>query len=534
MKERWDRFWFDFKVSDFHLSTFRVTFFCLFAVDLWLQVTHAPRYGAGDFNVAHFPFLESLLPSPSRTRMLVLFTLQSYLAFLIAFARLPRLWTFVLAALFGYSYLISQLDSYQHHWLMFLLLFTLGFQSWQPRQQGEDTLGDWPLRLVLAVVSLVYFWAIVTKLDPLWLDGQTISSQVRAEWARGAIERTLDPFKSPEPMAAWANMAILVLVVEAALAIAIHVRWLRLPAALMGMAFHLGIEASGFKIGLFSYFMVAIYLLVLPIDDIPRWLSRWFPKLHSRDEETTRSGRFVQGAVLFIVGLAVFFVHGLGSDDGIEKYAVSVAPIGLGIARALSGVAPTFAIKRPIVIVSPILVPLILVFTLPFEQRIMISLLAFALLVAIAFTVASKELGSLRFTVAHLLACVSLAVLARGTDTARDYYRFWGGSSRRLGDTETATRAYRQVVRVDPGYASAHVKLGFLLTKSQPEEALEHFEKAQKLAPSNAKAFSGAARIHHDAKRGEEAYRAAQEAALLDPKNSAAVRIRDYWRERRP
>ena len=35
-------------------------------------------------------------------------------------------------------------------------------------------------------------------------------------------------------------------------------------ACAIGIAFHLGIEASGFKIGQFSYLMVALYSLMLP------------------------------------------------------------------------------------------------------------------------------------------------------------------------------------------------------------------------------------------------------------------------------
>jgi hypothetical protein len=37
------------------LALFRLLFFGVLAVDMWLQVEHAPRYGAGDFNVSHLP-----------------------------------------------------------------------------------------------------------------------------------------------------------------------------------------------------------------------------------------------------------------------------------------------------------------------------------------------------------------------------------------------------------------------------------------------------------------------------------------------
>ena len=90
--KRWEQFWFGFSVSNLHLALFRFVFFGLFAVDMWLQISHAPRYGAGGFNVAHIPGLDSILPSPSRPLMLVLFTVQAYLAAAFAIGVLSRRW----------------------------------------------------------------------------------------------------------------------------------------------------------------------------------------------------------------------------------------------------------------------------------------------------------------------------------------------------------------------------------------------------------------------------------------------------------
>src|SRR5512140_1302697 len=53
-------FWFGFEVSWAKLVLARVVLFALLAADALLQIRHAPRYGAGGFNVAHLPGLDAL------------------------------------------------------------------------------------------------------------------------------------------------------------------------------------------------------------------------------------------------------------------------------------------------------------------------------------------------------------------------------------------------------------------------------------------------------------------------------------------
>src|SRR4051812_17444647 len=56
-------FWFGFDVAWLKLLVFRVVFFGMLAIDALLQIRHAPRYGAGGFNVAQLPFLDSIGPT---------------------------------------------------------------------------------------------------------------------------------------------------------------------------------------------------------------------------------------------------------------------------------------------------------------------------------------------------------------------------------------------------------------------------------------------------------------------------------------
>src|SRR5687767_10151526 len=55
-------FWFGFEVSWAKLLLTRLVVFVLLAVDAITEIAHAPRYGAGNFNVGHFGFLEVFAP----------------------------------------------------------------------------------------------------------------------------------------------------------------------------------------------------------------------------------------------------------------------------------------------------------------------------------------------------------------------------------------------------------------------------------------------------------------------------------------
>ena len=133
---RYQRFWLDTQVAPEVLAAFRFLFFAVLAVDLWLQVEHAPRYGAGGFNVSHLPALDSILPVMTRPVVTALFIIQAWLAGLIAFGGGGRAAVVALTSLYGLTYFGSQLDSYQHHYLMFLVLLLCCFARWSPEDRG--------------------------------------------------------------------------------------------------------------------------------------------------------------------------------------------------------------------------------------------------------------------------------------------------------------------------------------------------------------------------------------------------------------
>ncbi len=98
-------------------------FLFLLAFDCFIDlVPHGGRYGVGDFNVAHFRWLDAIQPTPSPAIYLGTIFLIGLLALTIALSGHSRWALGALAALYTYGWAMSQLDSYQHHYLLTLAL----------------------------------------------------------------------------------------------------------------------------------------------------------------------------------------------------------------------------------------------------------------------------------------------------------------------------------------------------------------------------------------------------------------------------
>ena len=272
------------------VGLFRMVFFGLVALDAWFGLGHAARYGAGDFNVSHLPWLDNWLPLPRREVMVCLWIGQIWLAIRLALGVGSRRSAALLAGLYAGTYLISQLDSYQHHYLVLLLLLVLAWVPWEREEEG-----GWPFRLVLIQLSLVYAFAFVTKLDPLWWRGELMPMQVAEAWPRALVD-----FLAPSMLdekTAWSLLSVASMAVELFLVVALQVPRLRSAAAVVGIGFHLGIEQAGLRIGLFSWFLLAVFLLALP--------SRWMPRRDFRLAIPEKSTAFL--GVMLLAGLCLVY-----------------------------------------------------------------------------------------------------------------------------------------------------------------------------------------------------------------------------------
>ncbi|MCB9758855.1 MAG: HTTM domain-containing protein [Alphaproteobacteria bacterium] len=417
----WDRLWFG-RDEGGRGAVVRLGFFLLLALDSWEQVEHAARYGAGHFNVSHFPALDGLLMVPQASWVLVLFLMQAFLAFQIAFGVAVRSSLTLLTLAFGYTYFTSQLNSYQHHYLVFMLLLICTGAVWLERSSGREALPSWSLQLMRAQLSVMYGWAAVAKLDGLWISGETLSLQITPAWAKEWIASAGQAL-GVETLSVYAAMSVVVIAVELLLAVGWMTPRMWWLICLIGVPFHLSIELLEFKIGRFSFFMVMLYALVLPdgliaaLDRLRDRVSAAWPRvLDDRPHMATR----VIGAALVVVML----------------------------------------------------------WLLPFAESRWFALLAGA-------SVLLSGGGRLSLGL-RVVAAGSLLVASGTGETARDYYRYMGGDARRRGEVETGIFAYTQVTRIDPAYHSGWVRLGDLHRRDGDDaEAIRCYERARALEPND-------------------------------------------------
>ena len=396
----------------------RFAFFLVVALDQWAQLGHLARYGAGNFNVSHFSFLEGLAPVPDRDWMVLLVLVQVVLAVRCAIGIALRQTVPTLALLYGTTYFWSQLDSYQHHYLVFLLLFVFGAALLL--EPGAKELPHWSLRLARWVLAIMYVYAAIAKMDPAWLDGTTLRSALTSEWgqetaawmASGVGVEVLD-------VLAWG--AIAALVGELVLGVGLLIPRTRTPLWVLGVLFHISIEVLEFRIGLFSYFMAALYLLYAP-----------------------------RGLVVWLAVRA----KALTGEPGPLSWGATVG------GACVTGAALLF---------------------LPFESA--------ALAAAVAVPLLAWPRIPLKLGMAQGLAAVLILGLYAGTDTVRDYYKYWGGDARRRGPVEDAITAYEHVVELDPEYVTGHVRLGDLYVRvGRVDEGRDAYENALSIEPGNSTA----------------------------------------------
>ncbi len=461
-------FFFGFEVAWAKLVLVRVLFFGLLAADALLQISHAPRYGAGGFNVAQLPFLDSV--APGRELYSVAQLVSAYLFVLAACGVASSVVLPIATVIYGWLYFSSHLDSYQHHYLVWLLLVVSCFVPWhKPRDGGPGTrIRTWAVRVILIQLALLYFWAAISKVNSAWLDGRTLDAQLS-----GSIEAFI------QSTVGYKGAAWLVVLTELTLAATIWWRrgwWIAAP---LGLALHIGILKTGFEIGLFAWLMIALYVLVIP-DAVWVWLAERGPVRAVRST-TNATARMFHGSARFVVwvicaGAAAVLAMLSRFEDG--------PAVGLGLVMALL-VGTVFAVLR---------------------RRTHVAWLA----------------------VAHLLAFVTWTAVDRGTSTASDYYRFWGGSSRRLGDSRTSEAAYRQMTQVSPNDGNGFYQLGrLLLAREAGEDGLAALRRAQTLEPLRARSYVAEARWLAAHGKRDEAIAKAREATIVDPTDQEARTLLD-------
>jgi len=98
-----------------------------------------------------------------------------------------------------------------------------------------------------------------------------------------------------------------------------------------------------------------------------------------------------------------------------------------------------------------------------------------------------------------------------------------GDDRLREGQLAEAEAAYKELLRIDPDYPPAHLRLGLLYNADRRfEAALEELRKVVRAQPSNADAHEGFAESYYGLGKYAEAVAAADRAVALSPKGAGA------------
>jgi hypothetical protein len=269
----WDRYWFG-PVAAVRPYVLERTVLFLLALDVWMQfVPHGARYGAGDFNVAHFAWLDAVQPPPSPALYVGLMLIVGGLAWVIACTGGNRALRVLLVALYTYGWAMSRLDAYQHHYLLSLLLGAFVFFPDARAADANDgrtkQVSAWAFVLVAANVAIVYVFTATTKTEAGWASGAVLREVTRSShWFQSMWSRLLTTGLRDDT--SWELVARAVALLQIVIAVAYvavvrsgggRARWAR-PLAWVALAaatgFHGSLLLFTIEIRWFSYYMIAL------------------------------------------------------------------------------------------------------------------------------------------------------------------------------------------------------------------------------------------------------------------------------------
>lgn len=169
-------------------------------------------------------------------------------------------------------YVLNSGDLLLRELALFVALMPAG-QSWSldARRRGvSEERSPWALRLLQLQISALYLFSVTAKLHGTsWQDGSAVGKAVQLE--------DLQRFVLPEVLATSVTVSAILtygtLVVEAFLIIGLWLPRTRYVAMALGVAIHLGIEAT-LLIGWFSLTVIACYLAFVPAADLRRVVAR--------------------------------------------------------------------------------------------------------------------------------------------------------------------------------------------------------------------------------------------------------------------
>jgi hypothetical protein len=160
----------------------------------------------------------------------------------------------VLAATMGYTLFLDQQLYFSHLYLfcLIVLLLTLAYSGWPAESRS---VWRWPVLLLQIQLSIVYFFAAITKLNPVYLSGYILRTTLRQDLPTVIFNANV-----------LRVMTVASIVIELALAVGFWIKRLRKGAVVVGVLFHFTMVLSltplvAVQLALFAAACIAIYPL---------------------------------------------------------------------------------------------------------------------------------------------------------------------------------------------------------------------------------------------------------------------------------
>ncbi len=331
-------------VSWSRYALLRVFFFGLLAYDL-VSVTfkHAARYGVDGFNVPQFTWMTALTPVPNAEVVGGLWLACALFALFSAAGVLTTFSIRMTCVLYSGIYFSSQIDSYQHHYLLCLLLFLFALpnqQFWSLKTSNDDR-RSWMPTLLYLQIALVYFWTGIAKADSTWLTGVTLESMSNSEIVLshiGSLAASLygvdtDPSLALDAM--YRSLSVTVMTGELLIPLCFLFKRLRILGLVLTPFFHIGVEMLGLDIELFSFYMISLNTLLL--SPAGPWLRI---DNYCREKALTEGSTNLRSRLIIIVGmvLTLGLLSQLEFPTGKLYCILAAAVVGLQLVLHHAGV----------------------------------------------------------------------------------------------------------------------------------------------------------------------------------------------------
>lgn len=240
---------------------FRLAFFFLLAYDVYMLRYRSSVY-ALDFRISHAEWFYNQLPDsliPGNRGIAYIYLSCSALSLVCMFGILYHGSAVLLTIMYGYAYFSNKVDSYQHHYLVFVLLYILSFVDTLKPRNGLTN-----LRIM---VGTVYLYTAITKFHCSFTSGLILTRYLMIPFVHKSVTFVSVWTSIPESYI-WVILSISTILLEVSLFFLWTIGWTGWMQFILGVSFHMAIHFSGFHILNFSFYMVTLYLLMIPDDAI--------------------------------------------------------------------------------------------------------------------------------------------------------------------------------------------------------------------------------------------------------------------------